>query len=596
MAERKIPTVANGLKSSNKEYLYQMKKHILIVLLFFSISLFSQTNYPSNYFDSPVHIKISLVGNFGEIRPNHFHAGFDIKTNSKEGLPVYAAADGYISRIKISPYGYGKALYITHPNGYTSVYGHLQSFDKNIAVYCKTIQYAKESFEIDTLLQANALPVKKGDLIALSGNTGGSQGPHLHFEIRETATEKPVNPYFFGYKIDDNVKPTITEVAVYPIGETASVNGKQIVKKIKPTLNKGNYTLNKLDTLTVNGEIGFGIECYDKETGATGPNGVFSIELQSGGKRIYYHDLEKFTFENARYVNAHIDFAEKQKHNDVIQKCFLAKNDQLGIYKNVINNGVINFTDDSVHWIKIIVKDFVGNASEIMLKVKSSSKSKIVQKTKNTAEITFDFLKENQFKNDDFQIIIPAFALYEDLKFNPSSSAAKKGTYSNLIHIQNDETPLQKAFSLSIKPINLSNALQSKAAIISINSKGKQSYEGGSFTNGLVTTQTKVFGNFAVIIDTVAPSLKLNLKTDGLKPIDLTKAKTINIIAKDDLSGIKKYRASIDGKWVLCEYETKKDLLYYTFDESVSAGTHSFKIEVRDDKNNLSVLQFTFDR
>ncbi len=573
-----------------------MKRHILILILFFSVPVFSQTNYPLDYFASPVNVKISLAGNFGEIRPNHFHAGFDIKTNNKEGMPVYAAADGYISRIKISPYGYGKALYITHPNGYTSVYGHLQSFDKTIAEYCKKVQYAKELFEIDTLLQPNALPIKKGDLIALSGNTGGSQGPHLHFEIRETATEKPINPYFFGYKVEDNIKPTINEIAIYPIGETSSINGKQIVKKIKPIVSKGIYNINKLDSVTVNGEIGFGIECIDKETGATGPNGVFSIELQSGGKRIYYHELEKFTFENARYVNAHIDFLEKQKHNDVIQKCFLAKNDQSGIYKNVINNGVLNFSDDSVHWIRFIVKDFVGNTSEIMLKVKSSSKCNITGKTKNSTAVTFDCLKENHFKDDDIQLTIPAAALYNDILFTESSSSPIKGTYSKLVHIQNDETPLQKPISISIKAINLPDSLKEKAAIISINSKGKKSYEGGSFNNGLVTTKTKVFGNFAIIVDTTAPSIKFNLKTDGLKPIDLTKAKTIEVFAKDALSGIKKYRASIDGKWVLCEYETKKDLLFYTFDESISTGIHSFKIEVSDDKNNLSVLQFTFNR
>ena len=573
-----------------------MKRHILILIVFFSVQVFSQTNYPLDYFASPVNVKISLAGNFGEIRPNHFHAGFDIKTNNKEGMPVYAAADGYISRIKISPYGYGKALYITHPNGYTTVYGHLQSFDKTIAEYCKKVQYAKELFEIDTLLQPNALPIKKGDLIALSGNTGGSQGPHLHFEIRETATEKPINPYFFGYKVEDNIKPTINEIAIYPIGETSSINGKQIVKKIKPIASKGIYNINKLDSVTVNGEIGFGIECIDKETGATGPNGVFSIELQSGGKRIYYHELEKFTFENARYVNAHIDFLEKQKHNDVIQKCFLAKNDQLGIYKNVINNGVLNFSDDSVHWIRFIVKDFVGNTSEIMLKVKSSSKCNITGKTKNSTAVTFDCLKENHFKDDDIQLTIPAAALYNDILFTESSSSPIKGTYSKLVHIQNDETPLQKPISISIKAINLPDSLKEKAAIISINSKGKKSYEGGSFNNGLVTTKTKVFGNFAIIVDTTAPSIKFNLKTDGLKPIDLTKAKTIEVFAKDALSGIKKYRASIDGKWVLCEYETKKDLLFYTFDESISTGIHSFKIEVSDDKNNLTVLQFTFNR
>src|ERR1035437_6865403 len=431
-----------------------MKRHFLIILLIVSAQLFSQTNYPSDYFASPVHVKISLAGNFGEIRPNHFHAGFDIKTNNKEGMPVYAAGDGYVSRIKISPNGYGKALYITHPNGYTSVYGHLQSLDKNIAAFCKKVQYAKESFEIDTLLQPNSLPVKKGDLIALSGNTGGSQGPHLHFEIRETATEKPVNPYLFGYKIEDKVKPIITEVAVYPLGESASVNGKKIVKKIRPTLTKGNYTINKPDTLTVSGAIGFGIECFDTESGSTNHNAVFSIELQSGGKRIYYYELEKFTFENGRYVNAHIDFPEKQKHNDVIQKCFLSKNNQLGIYKNVINNGILDFNDDSTHWVKFIVKDFVGNASELMLKIKS--KHIVKDKTQKLSQSPFDCFKENQFKNEEVQLTIPAFALYDDMMFNYSKTKALKGTYSDLVHVQSDETPLQMPISLSIKTINLS--------------------------------------------------------------------------------------------------------------------------------------------
>lgn len=565
-------------------------------MLIYSISIFAQTTYPTDCFRCPIDTTICLAGNFGEIRPNHLHAGFDIKTNNREGMPIYAAADGFISRIKISPYGYGKALYIDHPNGYTTVYAHLQSFYGAIGDFTRSIQTSKETFEIDTLLSAPVISVKKGDLIGLSGNTGGSMGPHLHFEIRNTKTEIPINPYCFGYTVKDNVKPVITGIAVYPIGEESALNGKNSIKKIKPVYSKGNYSFKKSDTITVNGNIGFGIDCYDTETGSDNQNGVFSIELQSGGKRIYYHELEKFTFENARFVNTHIDFSEKQKHNDKIQKCFLSKNNQLGIYKDVINNGVLSFNDDSIHWIRYIIRDYAGNTTELMLKVKSTSKSKPKKTVSGIQPLIFDCFKENQYKKEDMELTIPSYALYDDLKFNYYRSPGKKGTYSMIHHIQDKETALQKAVILSIKPENLPEPLQSKATIVSVDGKGIQNYEGGAFINGWVKTQVKTFGNFTIAVDTIPPKLKPAFVVKDKANVDLRNAKIIGIKATDQLSGIKKYRATIDGKWVLCEYEAKQDLLFYTFDNTIPKGRHTFAIEATDDKNNVARWSCEFIR
>ncbi|MBL0329989.1 MAG: M23 family metallopeptidase [Bacteroidetes bacterium] len=565
-------------------------------LFFLPFSLLAQTRYPQNDFRSPVDTALTLAGNFGEIRPNHFHAGFDIRTNNREGMPIYAVADGYISRIKISAFGYGKAIYVTHPNGYTSVYGHLKDFDNDVQTFTTKIQYLKESYEIDTALAPTTLPIKKGELIGISGNTGGSQGPHLHFEIRDTKTEMPINPYYFGYLIADTVKPRITQIAVYPMNDNSRIFGKGFgsSKKIAPVYKKGKYTYLKQDSVTVSGQIGFGIECYDTETKSTNKNGVFSIELQSGGKRIYYHELETFTFENSRYVNAHIDYESKQKQGTKIQRCFVTTNNKSGIYKDVINKGILNFTDDSVHWIKFIVKDFVGNTTELLLKVKSSS-SKLSGEMTSKLPI-YNCLEEIKHETEDIKIKIPAEALYENTHFYCTKNGSAPLTFSPIYEIMNENIALQKAITLSIKPVRLPDSLQSKACIVSVNKKGGKSYEGGGFTDGWVTTQTKEFGNYAIGIDTVAPKLKPAFKIIKEQIPDLSKAKKIGVIASDNLSGIRKYRATIDGKWVLCEYEFKQNLLFYTFDYKIEPGLHEFKIEVTDDKANTSILTFIFKR
>ncbi len=574
----------------------QKRVHPLLLALVVYLPLFSQTNYPADYFQSPVSGSLSLVGNFGEIRPNHFHAGFDIRTGGQEGMAVNAIADGFVSRIKISATGYGKALYITHPNGYTSVYAHLQSYTPEIAAYAKKIQYSKLEFEIDTVLGAAVLSVKKGQQVALSGNSGSSSGPHLHFEIRNTKTEMPVNPYLFGYKIADNTPPRILQLAVFPVSKTAMINGKQAVKKIRPTFSNNKYTIAATDTITVNGEIGFGIECYDTESGSNNHNGVYSIELQVAGRRVYFHQLETFSFENSRYVNAHICYAEKQKHNEVIQKCFVSKNNKLEIYKNCINNGIIKFTDDSTRLVKYIVRDYAGNTTEFSLKVKSVSKPKVVATDYTAPTLFFDCLKENIVDNYELKMTIPPLALYDDIRFSYSRVLDLKAPYAPLFKIMTDEITLQKSYSISIKAVKLPDSLQNKACIISINDKRKETYEGGSYKDGWVTAQTKNFGNFTIGIDNTPPKLTPDFKIPDKNNIDLSKAKTIGIKVTDDLSGIKKYRATMDDKWVLCEYELKKELLFYSFDDNIKPGAHVFKIEVSDDKNNTATYSFKFKR
>ena len=286
-----------------------------------SFSSFAQNNYPLDYFRSPLDIPLRLAGTFGELRNNHFHAGIDIKTNRRIGLPVYATADGYVSRIKVAIWGYGKVIYINHPNGYTTVYAHLNKFGDEIQEYVKNIQYKKESYETGNIFpKKDQFMVTKGQIIGYSGRTGGFVAPHLHYEIRNTKTEKIINPLLFGIKIKDSIAPKIKKLIAYPIGLNSKINRSlknQSLSIKKDSLN--NYTANRL---SASGKIGFGINVYDLLGKELNKNGIYSLEMKINGKRKYYHDVETFSFSESKFINLLIDYEYFSKYKSRIQKTF----------------------------------------------------------------------------------------------------------------------------------------------------------------------------------------------------------------------------------------------------------------------------------
>lgn len=563
-----------------------------LLLLSIITTLSSLAQHPTDYFRSPLNIPLVLSGTFGELRSNHFHAGIDIKTQGASGLKVYAVADGYVSRIKVSPWGYGKALYITHPNGYTSVYAHLKEYAGAIQTHVLETQYNKEEFAIELFPDKNAFPVKKGDVIALSGNTGGSAAPHLHFELRTSHNEHPQNGLQFGFNIKDNIAPIIHEIKAYPHGEKAQINQRNTPQSFEVfSKEAGNYYLK--NTIKTHGSFGLGIHTHDLLNGANNKNGVYSIELLIDNQQIYYHKMDEFGFHETKYINSHIDYAESKRSKKRLHKCLLEPNNQLSIYENIENAGVIQFNDDSLHQGEFIVTDVYGNTSILNFKLQDVDyyKSENNSISTNCTEV-FPYQEANIFKREGLELHLPKNALYNDLAFEYNTSPdTLKNCYSPVHHLHNNKVAVHKSFALSIDN-TVPEYLKEKAFIGEVNDNGQIIYRGGKWVNNKLSTKCRSFGSYAVAVDTLSPTIKpLNIY-----PGKHMTSSTLRMNIRDDLSGIQSYRAEIDGKWVLMEYDPKKARLTHRFQKSLTKGNHLFTLSVTDERNNTKVYEASFSR
>jgi hypothetical protein len=322
-------------------------------------------------FISPLKIPLALSANFGELRIDHFHSGLDIKTQSVTGKEVVASADGYVYRISVSPGGFGRALYIKHPSGYSTVYGHLERFSKEIDEYVKALQYEKKSFMVTLYPPRDKFPVTQGEIIAWSGNSGSSGGPHLHYEIRKSEGEIPVNPLSFDFAITDNIRPVIEKLVVYPINKNSLINNQNKKKWINVAGSNGKYTLPDDTEINISGNAGFGIKSFDLLDDSNNKCAVYSIELLIDSSKIFKYVMDAFSFNESRYINSHIDYEIYQKENIYIERTFVLPNDKLSVYKNLVHRGIFNFDDNRTHQAEIIVTDMSNNKSTLSFKIKA---------------------------------------------------------------------------------------------------------------------------------------------------------------------------------------------------------------------------------
>ena len=561
-----------------------MKKLLYILTILCQTSLLAQTNYPQDYFIDPLDINLVLAGTFAELRANHFHSGLDIKTQQREGLKVYACADGFVSRIKISHGGYGKALYITHPNGYTTVYAHLQKFAPKIEAYIKEHQYGQESYEIEVFPGAVELLVKQGDVVAYSGNSGGSEGPHLHFEIRDNE-ERPINPMLFGIDIKDTTKPIIKEVYAYPISDDAHINRTNEMCKLRliPQQN-GDYTV---ENITAFGTIGFGIVSTDRQDLAANNNGLYDIESFFNGQPNFEIEFSRFSFAETSHLNRYIDYGVYKTKKQRIQKLFVEKNNPLSLYKNLDNNGFLRIEDSTTSVYKIRVKDYKNNDCWLTLNIKGMKATEIKKKEAPKSNYYIYADQTTTLSKDNVTVTIYPNTFYDDF---PTDFEVKSDT----VFINEDVYPMQKSMSIAYDVSQYDEQDKKQLYVAELVGYYKKPYYTSTKHEGnKIIGLTKYLGTYALVKDSIPPSITPNNFDDGKW---LSKYRYLQLKVDDKESGISSYRATVNGKWILMEYDYKKKMLTYDFNDSRTSTENKLKVIVTDNVGNSTTFEATFFR
>ena len=560
--------------------------NLKIIALFFCSLAFAQKEYPKDYFRSPLDIPMQLAGNFGELRPNHFHAGFDFRTQQREGLNIYAVADGYISRIKISTFGNGKTLYITHPNGYTSVYGHLQKAVGAIEDLIKSTHYKEKSFEIEVFLKPGQLEVKKGQIIALSGNTGGSEGPHLHFEFRDNITENIINPMLFGFDkmLKDTKKPLLSGVYVYPLDLSTTVNQSKRPLLLNLKLQKDGTFL--ADKILTNGKIGFGIQVSDFDDVSFSANGVYKVQSFFNGTPNFGYQFDTYSFDEMRYINTLIDYSRYKKTNQRVQKLFMKTPYNLSIIKSSDSNGILSVAPNLESIYRVEVSDFYGNKTVVSIPIKHDIQTTIVNPESVISKYYIKANREANFEKENMSVFFPAGTFYEDFNFNFDVK-------DDVLILHDNSVPAHSNFLITIEDLKHTESQREKLYIATLDGL-KITYNPTQRKGAVFTTKVKTLGKYALALDTIAPKISIS------KPIEgkwLSDKKNIQFTISDIQSGIKSYNGYLNGNWVLFEYDSKTKKIIHNFSDGILAdGANDLKIVVLDNVGNSTIFETRFFR
>ncbi|KMQ66877.1 metalloendopeptidase [Chryseobacterium angstadtii] len=557
-------------------------KAIFIICFISTIALPAQKNYPQNYFRNPLNIPMQLAANFGAVRSNHFHMGLDLRTNSQENLSVLAAADGYVSRIKVERYGFGNAVYITHPNGYTTLYAHLNTYYDKLDEFVKERQYKEEKWEQDITFSPGQFPVAKGQLIALSGNTGGSAGPHLHFEIRDTKTEECINPLLFGFNIPDSISPTISGFYWYDRRFSTYEPGANGVAVKKAG---GLYTTDVVQVSSPT--ISLAIKAVDKAN--QGFNlGIYHAELLMDDRLIYSFSIDQVSYDDTRDINGCIDYTRFTRDKMSIQHLSSLPGMTLKNYSQPDLNGLITLQDEDIHNIEIVLKDVNGNTSRLKTKIR-------LNKTSDKVSPSGKVVMPNEGKTittENAEISFSKNAVYDAVNFQMSEKSSPNADgISNTIILQSPYIPVRDDYTLKIKPNRKLTGEEKGKAIVLFDYASDTKVIKGKWDGDRMEVQFNRLGTATLLLDQSLPSV-----SQGWKDGTLVNSSTLRLSGKTKIGDIVSFRAELDGKWL--RFARVKDDFVYVFDEKCpkASGLHTLKVTTINTAGNTNTQTFTFQR
>lgn len=543
----------------------------------------SSININAQELRNPLDFPPLLSGNFGELRSNHFHSGIDFKTQGVTGKPIYAVQDGYVARVSVGPWGFGKAVYLNHPDGTTTVYGHLEKFNDETEAYIKEQQYKQETFAINLFPDPELLPVKKGELIALSGNTGSSGGPHLHFEVRDTKSEETIDPLdYYKSRIKDTRAPKIQGIMVCPIEGKGIVNGSSNKLQLKTvTAKNGKQTLSgKIEAW---GEIGLAIKAYDYMDNTSNVYGVKEITLSLKDQILFHSNLDRFAFNETRYINSLTDYEEWKTHRSFYVKTFVDPGNRLRFIESS-NRGILTINEQKNYQLTYLLADAFGNSTQLSILIEG--KKQPIPQTENSGTEHFHWGSDNRFGAKGIRLAIPKGNLYNDLYFRYSANEDDTDL-SITHHLHNSPVPMHKTAQLSLRLQNDTLENKQQYGIIRID-KGRTSWIGGTYNKGWVEADIKELGSYTISKDMAGPAIT------PLAPANWIAKQAFVFRLSDNHSGVQTYRGEVDGQFVLFEMDNKSVITYKFDKKRLKRGKHTLRLTATDAAGNQSEYTHPF--
>ncbi|HNR15061.1 MAG TPA: M23 family metallopeptidase [Chitinophagaceae bacterium] len=571
----------------------RLRIYFLVTLLIFC-GLYMQAQlppYPKNYFRNPMGIPIELSANFGELRPNHWHMGLDIRTKQRENLPVYAAAQGYIAKIGIRPQSFGRFIIINHPNGLSTLYGHLNDFYPDLEKYVTGQQYKQESWAMELELTKEKFPVSKGQFIAYSGNTGGSQGPHLHFEIFDTKTTKRLNPLLFDFGVKDNIPPALVKLALYDRSRSV-YDQSPLFYPVKNT--DSGYIIPKTPVLKVGtNRVSFALQAYDRVSGSTNPNGVYAAKLYVDDQPQVAFILDSIDYDETVYMNAHVDYMHKHNGGAWLQHLSVMPGERGAAYKKLNGDGVIILPDTSLYAIRIDVKDAAGNTSQLNFQVQySDSITRPILRQEGA--IYFAPAEKTILTKPDFEVHMATGSLYDTVKayYFRNNSSETPNTISALHQLNDASIPVHESFTVRIRPYYpIPDKLKEKV-LLQRTYRNNKSVRKANWQGDWLTADFDDFGSFQAFIDTVPPRIS-DLNNEDT--INLSASTRIVFTPTDNFGVVKNFRAELNGRWIRFTNDKTRNWIY-EFDERCPYGVHQLKVTAEDLVGNITTKLWLFKR